>query len=200
MGGTSRDNPPDKAPDQASYKGPDEAPAEAPAEAPDQAPDQAPDTGQDEESEKERWERNFSDLLQELRVAQTGVQILFAFLLSMVFAARFDGADQFERVVYLVALLSSAAAAAMIIAPVAYHRVLFQQGRKRELVRSAHRMASGGLTLLVIAMVSAVLLVTDVILDRWLAVLLSAVVGAWFALLWGVLPVLRRIGGQDEPT
>jgi hypothetical protein len=176
VGGKSRDNPPD------------------------QAPDQAPDKGQDEESEKERWERNFSDLLQELRVAQTGVQILFAFLLSMVFAARFDGADEFERVVYLVALLSSAAAAAMIIAPVAYHRVLFQQGRKPELVRSAHRMASGGLTLLVVAMVSAVLLVTDVILDRWLAVLLSAVVGAWFTLLWAVLPVLRRIGGQDEPT
>jgi Family of unknown function (DUF6328)/SRP-independent targeting protein 2/TMEM208 len=186
VGGKSRDNPPDKAPDQASS----EAPAEAPDQAAEKAPGQASDKGQDEESEKERWERNFSDLLQELRVAQTGVQILFAFLLSMVFAARFDGADEFERVVYLVALLSSAAAAAMIIAPVAYHRVLFQQGRKPELVRSAHRMASGGLTLLV----------TDVILDRWLAVLLSAVVGAWFTLLWAVLPVLRRIGGQDEST
>jgi hypothetical protein len=152
----------------------------------------------DEESEKERWERNFSDLLQELRVAQTGVQILFAFLLTMVFAARFNGADGFERVVYLVALMSAAGAAGMIIAPVAYHRVLFKRGLKPELVRSAHRMASGGLALLVVAMASSVLLVTDVIVDRWLAILLGALVGAWLTLLWAVLPVLRRISAPDD--
>jgi Family of unknown function (DUF6328) len=151
----------------------------------------------DEESEKERWERNFSDLLQELRVAQTGVQILFAFLLTMVFAARFDGADRFERVVYLVALMSAAGAAGMIIAPVAYHRVLFQRGLKPELVRSAHRMASGGLALVVVAMASSVLLVTDVIVERWVAILLGATVGAWLTLLWAVLPVLRRVSAPD---
>jgi hypothetical protein len=146
----------------------------------------------DAESEKERWERNFSDLLQELRVAQTGVQILFAFLLTMVFAAGFAGVDTFDRAVYLVALLSAAGATAMIIAPVAYHRALFQRGLKPQLVRSAHRMALGGLAFLLVSMVSSVLLVTDVILDRWAAILLSAVVGAWLALLWGVLPWLRR--------
>jgi Family of unknown function (DUF6328) len=146
----------------------------------------------EDETDKERWERNFSDLLQELRVAQTGVQILFAFLLTMVFAAGFKGVDAFERAVYLVALLSAAGAAAMIIAPVAYHRALFQRGLKPQLVRSAHRMAMGGLAFLLVAMVSSVLLVTDVILDRWAAILLSAVVGAWLALLWGVLPRLRR--------
>jgi hypothetical protein len=156
------------------------------------------DVPRGQETEKERWERNFSDLLQELRVAQTGVQILFAFLLTMVFAARFDGVDRFGRGVYLVALVSAAAATAMIIAPVAYHRILFQRGRKPELVRSAHRMASGGLFFLLIAMVSSVLLVTDVILDRWLAVLISAIVGVWFILLWGALPLLRRINSPAE--
>jgi MFS family permease len=146
----------------------------------------------DPESDKERWERNFSDLLQELRVAQTGVQILFAFLLTMVFASRFNGVDVFERGVYLVALLSAAGATGMIIAPVAYHRLLFQQGRKPQLVHSAHRMALGGLAFLLVSMVSSVLLVTDVILDRWLAILLSAMIGIWLALLWGILPWLRR--------
>lgn len=152
-----------------------------------------------EETEAERLDRNYRDLLQELRVAQTGVQILFAFLLTLPFSARFGSVDEFERLVYVVALLSSAAAAAMIIAPVAYHRMLFRRGRKLELVRSAHLMASGGLALLVIAMVCSVLLVTDLVLDRTLAVTLSALAGCWFVLLWGVLPWLRRRRGDHDP-
>jgi hypothetical protein len=150
-----------------------------------------------DESEEERWDRNFGDLLQELRVAQTGVQILFAFLLTLPFTARFDATDTFERVTYLVALLAAAAAAAMIIAPVAYHRMLFRQGRKPALVRSAHRMASGGLFFLLVAMVGAILLVTDVMLTRGAAIVLSAVSGAWFVLLWFVLPLARRREGDD---
>src|SRR5688572_10173985 len=94
-----------------------------------------------DETDSERLDRNFGDLLQELRVLQAGVQILFAFLLTLPFAARFATIDSFERIVYVVALLAAAGAAAMIIAPVAYHRVLFRRGRKPELVRSAHRMA-----------------------------------------------------------
>jgi hypothetical protein len=150
----------------------------------------------DEETEEERWRRNFSDLLQELRVAQTGVQILFAFLLTIAFAARFNAVDAFARVVYLVALLSATAAAAIVIAPVAYHRALFRRGEKPKLVRSAHRLASSGLAFLLVAMVSSVLLVTDVVLDRTWAILVSAVAGAWFVLLWGVLPYLRRREGD----
>ncbi len=94
------------------------------------------------ETEKQRWQRNFADLLQELRVAQTGVQILFAFLLTLPFSAGFDDTTQFQRDVYIVALLAAAGATAMIISPVAFHRALFRQGRKPELVRFAHRMAS----------------------------------------------------------
>ena len=113
-----------------------------------------------DETEAERLDRNLNELLQELRVAQTGVQILFAFLLTLPFAARFGDVDTFELVVYVVALLAATAAAAgMIIAPVAYHRMLFRRGRKPQLVRSAHRMASGGLAFLLVAMVCSVLLV-----------------------------------------
>jgi hypothetical protein len=151
-----------------------------------------------DETEAERLDRNFGDLLQELRVAQTGVQILFAFLLTLPFAARFGAVDTFEQVVYVVSLMASAAAAAMIIAPVAYHRVLFRRGQKPHLVRSAHRMASGGLAFLLIAMVGAVLLVVDFVLGRTAALILGPITAAWFIMLWGVLPWLRRGDRPEE--
>lgn len=144
------------------------------------------------ETDKERYERNFADLLQELRVAQTGVQILFAFLLTLPFSTGFVKVTAFQKSVYVVALLASAGAAAALIAPVAYHRVLFQRGRKAELVWSAHRMASIGLTFMLVAMVTAVLLITDFILGRWVACLLSGLTAIWFVLLWLVFPLLRR--------
>jgi Na+/H+ antiporter NhaD/arsenite permease-like protein len=150
------------------------------------------------ESEAERLDRNFSELLQELRVAQTGVQILFAFLLTLPFAARFGGVDTFERVVYVIALMAAAAAAAMIIAPVAYHRMLFRRGQKPQLVRSAHRMASGGLAFLLVSMVCSVLLVMDFLAGRVLGIVLSAAAAVWFILLWGVLPWRRRGDDGDE--
>jgi hypothetical protein len=150
------------------------------------------------ETQSERLDRNFADLLQELRVAQTGVQILFAFLLTLPFAARFTTVDEFERIVYVVALLSAGAAAGMIIAPVAYHRMLFRRGRKAALVRSAHRMASGGLAFLVVAMVGAVMLVLDVVHGRALAIVGALCVAGWFTLLWAVLPWLRRHDGDDD--
>jgi hypothetical protein len=150
------------------------------------------------ESEAERLDRNLNELLQELRVAQTGVQILFAFLLTLPFAARFGDVDTFELVVYIVALLASTAAAGMIIAPVAYHRMLFRRGRKPQLVRSAHRMASGGLAFLVVAIVCAVLLVLDFLVGRTLAIILSAIAAMWLVLLWGVLPWLRRGNSEED--
>lgn len=150
------------------------------------------------ETEKQRWQRNFTDLLQELRVAQTGVQILFAFLLTLPFSAGFTRTTPFQKDVYVVALLAAAAATAMIISPVAFHRALFRQGRKPELVRFAHRMASGGLAFMLVAMVSAVLLITDFILDRPIAFLLTAIAGSWFLTFWVFLPFARRNWGEDD--
>ncbi|NJP34712.1 DUF6328 family protein [Micromonospora thermarum] len=150
------------------------------------------------ETEKQRWQRNFADLLQELRVAQTGVQILFAFLLTLPFSAGFERTTAFQKDVYIVALLSAAGATALIISPVAFHRALFRQGRKPELVRFAHRMASGGLAFMLVSMVSAVLLITDFVLDRTIAFGLSAVTAIWFLTFWAVLPFARRNWGEDD--
>jgi hypothetical protein len=152
-----------------------------------------------DETELQRWQRNFVELLQELRVVQTGIQILFAFLLILAFTPGFQGVDGFGLAVYLVALLSAAGAAALIIAPVAYHRLLFRRGQKPLLVRSAGRMAFGGLMLVIVSMVSAVLLATDALVPRGVAIGIAAVTGAWFVTLWGVLPVLRRRSGTPAP-
>jgi O-antigen/teichoic acid export membrane protein len=161
----------------------------------------APDSGDGrDETPLERWDRNLVELLQELRVAQTGVQILFAFLLTLPFAARFGNTNAFERFVYIGSLLSAAAAAAAIIAPVAYHRVLFRRGRKPELVAAAHRLASAGLAFLLLAMVGAILLVTDYLLGLAWSLVLSGVVAAWFVFLWAVLPWRARVEDERRET
>jgi hypothetical protein len=150
------------------------------------------------ESETDRWNRNFADLLQELRVAQTGVQILFAFLLTLPFSNGFPKVTPFQKDTYVVALISAAFATAMIISPVAFHRALFRQGRKPELVRYAHRMASGGLAFMLVSMVSSVLLITDYLLNIWVAMILTAISAAWFLTFWVILPFVRRNWGEDE--
>ena len=152
------------------------------------------------ETEKQRWDRNFTDLLQELRVAQTGVQILFAFLLTMPFSAGFSKTTQFQQNVYLVALGGAAFAAAMIISPVAFHRALFRQGRKPELVRYAHRMATGGLAFTLISMVASVLLITDYLLGFAAAMVFTSVAAVVFLTFWAAVPWLRHswIDEEDE--
>jgi O-antigen/teichoic acid export membrane protein len=150
------------------------------------------------ETEKQRWDRNFADLLQELRVAQTGVQILFAFLLTLPFSNGFPRTTQFQKDTYVVALIAAAFATAMIISPVAFHRALFRQGRKPELVRYAHRMATGGLAFMLIAMVSSVLLITDYLFDMWAAIILTALTGACFLTFWAALPFARRNWAEEE--
>jgi len=152
------------------------------------------------ETEKQRWDRNFADLLQELRVAQTGVQILFAFLLTLPFSNGFPRTTAFQKDVYVVALLGAAASAALIIAPVAFHRALFRQGRKPELVRYAHRMLTGGLAFMLISMVSSVLLITDFLLGLGVAITLTALAGAFFLTFWAAIPWFRHnwVDEDDE--
>ena len=151
-----------------------------------------------QETEKERWERNFGDLLQELRVAQTGVQILFAFLLTLPCSSGFPEATPFQRDVYIVALLAAAGATALIISPVAFHRALFRQGRKPELVKYGHRVATVGLIFMLIAMVSSVLLITDYVLPRTIAFVLSVATGLFFLTFWVILPWIRRDCGESD--
>jgi amino acid permease len=150
------------------------------------------------ETEKQRWDRNFADLLQELRVAQTGIQILFAFLLTLPFSSGFPRTTAFQKDVYIVSLLSAAFATAMIIAPVAFHRALFRQGRKPELVRYAHRMATGGLAFLLIAMVAAVLLITDFLLAWPMTIILTVATCIFFLVFWALIPWQRRNWITDD--
>lgn len=152
------------------------------------------------ETEKHRWDRNFADLLQELRVAQAGVQILFAFLLTLPFSSGFPRVSALQRDLYVVALLSAAAAASMLISPVAFHRALFRQGRKPELVRYAHRMVGGGLAFLLVSMVSSIFLIVDYLLSRPVAIALGALAALWFLTFWAGIPLYRHswIDEADE--
>jgi hypothetical protein len=150
------------------------------------------------ETEKQRWDRNFADLLQELRVAQTGVQILFAFLLTLPFSNGFPKTTDFQKDTYIVALMAAAAATAMIISPVAFHRALFRQGRKPELVRWAHKMATGGLAFMLISMVSSVLLITDYLTNIWVALILTGIAALFFLTFWAAVPWARRNWVDDD--
>jgi hypothetical protein len=151
-----------------------------------------PTPSQITEDEQERRNRQLSELLQELRVAMPGVQILFAFLLAVPFNQRFGETTTFQRDVYLIVLLCSAVAAAFFIAPTAYHRIMFEQGDKRRLIRLATGMAVLGLAALALAMSGAILLVADFLFDRTTAWILFAATLGLFSSLWFVLGGLRR--------
>ena len=144
------------------------------------------------ETPMQRADRAYGEILQELRVAQTGVQILFAFLLALAFQARFGGITSFQRGAYVVTLMLCAGATALLIAPAAFHRVIYRRRLKQHLVRVANRLAISGLALLLLSMVSAVLLIMDVVLGLVPAIVLAAVVLAWFTMWWFVLPLRSR--------
>lgn len=148
----------------------------------------------------QRADRNFQELLAELRVLQTGVQILFGFMLILAVQPRFADTSSFTRVTYLVALMLCCAATALLMAPVAYHRTLFARGLKPEVVRASDRLARGGMMALFLAIVTSVLLVFDLVVNRIVAVVLTACVAAVFLLLWYVMPLrrLRHLRSMDD--
>lgn len=144
------------------------------------------------ETPDEKADRNFGDLLQELRVTETGVQILFSLLLTVPFSARFPQVTSFQRSVYFVALLLTAAANVTLIAPVAYHRLMFGQGQKPRVVTWAGRLALIGLVLLVLAVTAVLLLITDVLFSTTAASVVAATFGIATVLLWFLPPLLKR--------
>jgi hypothetical protein len=156
-----------------------------------------------QESEAARLDRNFEELLQELRVAQTGVQILFAFLLGVAFTRPFQDSDQVAHLVFAVTLVLCAVATALLIGPVAVHRLVFRRRRKASLVRVGSVLATAGLFVLASAFAGALLLALDAVLARSTAVVVTAGVAAIFVLLWVVLPFLVRQGwlaqGRSSP-
>ena len=151
-----------------------------------------PDEPRRDETEDEKSDRRYDELLQELRVAQTGVQFLFAFLLTLAFTQRFGQITDFQHRVYVGTLLATAAASALLIGPVPLHRALFRRGLKPRLVKGADLMARGGLVLLLLAINGAVLLILDVVLDGALPYVLSGLTFAWFVIIWYVVPLTAR--------
>jgi hypothetical protein len=138
------------------------------------------------ETDVERLDRNLVELLQEVRVVQTGVQVLFAFLLTVPFSSRFDAITGVQRGAYFTALVGAAAASILLIAPTSLHRILFRLGQKAYMVEMSNRLALGGLGATAVAMVAVMFLVGDVMFGLAVGAALA------FAGVWVVLPVRRR--------
>ncbi|MDT7546349.1 MAG: hypothetical protein QOE99_2459 [Actinomycetota bacterium] len=151
-----------------------------------------------DETEAERADRNFNDILQELRVTQTGVQVLFSLLLTVPFSQRFDKVTSFQRDLYFVALLLAAATASTLVAPVSIHRLLFRTGEKPWVVTVSSRCAVAGTILLLLTFTSVLLLVTDVLFALPAAASVAGCFLVLSALLWFLPPLLRRRGAKTS--
>ncbi|MEV8511021.1 DUF6328 family protein [Dactylosporangium sp. NPDC051484] len=155
----------------------------------DETPHARPDR---HETPDQRFDRNWTELLQELRVAQTGVQILFAFLLTLPFDQRFAAVSQGQEAAYIATLLCTAVATLCLIAPVSHHRILFRRGRKKELVAISSNLAGVGLVFLWLSIVGALFLVFEVVLGLSWAVAVGSTFTVAFIGIWYLLPGLKR--------
>jgi hypothetical protein len=151
-----------------------------------------------DETEEERLDRNLGELLQELRVALPGVQVLFAFLLAVPFQQNFTKISEFEKRVYFATLLLTALSAALLIAPSAYHRLTFRYQQKYRLVFISNRLAIAGLATLALAMTCAIMLITDILFGTTTTIVTVTAALAMFIVLWAVLPLKRRLRYRDE--
>jgi hypothetical protein len=145
-----------------------------------------------EESDAERLDRNLIELLNELRVTGTGIQVLFAFLLVVPFNSGYKRMDDFDKVVYFVALLSLAGSAALLIAPSVHHRLLFRRGQRPFIVRTANYLALGGMALLAIGMVAILVLISNVVFGTAAAAVVGGLAALLLVGLWFAIPILRR--------
>lgn len=145
-------------------------------------------TGEDEETPNQRLARNVSELLSELRVAQAGVQILFGFLLSVVFTAQFRQASGFEKGMHLLAVILAATSTALLTAPAAWHRMLFRGGRRLEIVEAGNRAVLAGLACLAAAVVDTVALIAKVVFGPIAMAVVGGLGAVVFVLLWFVVP------------
>jgi MFS family permease len=144
------------------------------------------------ESEEERADRNLSDLLQELRVALPGVQVLFAFLLTVPFTNRFADLSGFQEKLYFGVLIAVALATVMLVAPTVGHRILFRRQQKEYLVTIANRLALIGMFLLAVSMCGAIALISDFLFGSTTAIVSTIVMAAAFVGFWFTGPILRR--------
>jgi Family of unknown function (DUF6328) len=151
-----------------------------------------------EESESERLDRNLAELLQELRVALPGVQVLFAFLLAVPFQQGFKEITPFQEKAYFITLILTAISAALLISPTSYHRMTFRRGQKDHLISIANRLAIAGIGCLALAMTGAIMLITDVLFGMTATIVFSAAALSMFVALWGLLPLRRRLESEEQ--
>src|SRR3954468_12939886 len=151
-----------------------------------------PDLSERNETPLERSDRHLGELMQEVRVAQTGVQVLFGFLLTVPFTSRFGVLTRGDRLLYFATLAMAGAAAVLLIAPSSQHRILFRCGDKEHIVRMANRYAIAGLTCVALAMVGAVLFVAEVVIGSRAAGAAGVVSAGGALWCWYLQPLLRR--------
>jgi hypothetical protein len=160
----------------------------------------APALSERNETMRERSDRHLGELMQEVRVAQTGVQVLFGFLLTVPFTARFGVLARGDRLLYLATLAMAGAAAVLLIAPSSQHRILFRCGDKEHIVKMANRYAIAGLACVALAMAGAFVFVADVILGSPFAGMAGAGAAAGPVWCWYAQPLLRRRALHRRPN
>lgn len=156
------------------------------------------------ENEAERTNRNFDELLQELRVMQTGVQLLTGFLLTLPFQARFADLDAYQRVLYLVLVALAVLTTGILIAPVSIHRALFRRGYKRPLVLVSDRLARLALVLLALVVTGTAMLAFDVVVSRAAGIAIGvvaavALLGLWLVVPWSITHRIHLRHRPDDP-
>ncbi|HKS47993.1 MAG TPA: DUF6328 family protein [Amycolatopsis sp.] len=151
--------------------------------------DTSSEPAKDEETPHQRLARNVNELLSELRVAQAGVQILFGFLLSVVFTAQFRQASGFEKGMHLVAVLLAAASTALLTSPAAWHRILFRTGRRWQILRAGNRAVLAGLACLAAAVTDTVALIAKVVYGPVAMITVGSLTGLLFIVLWFIVPI-----------
>jgi hypothetical protein len=145
-----------------------------------------------EESPHERLDRNTSDLLGELRIAATGIQVLFAFLLIVPFNTGFKGLTSFDRHLYFATLICVATAAALLIAPTIHHRLLFRRGQRAYVLRVGTQFTIAAMAFLGVGLTGILILISHVMFGDAAAIVTGATAAAGLAILWFVLPLRRR--------
>ena len=151
------------------------------------------------ETEAERDDRNLAELLQELRVAGLGIQVIFGYLLALPFTSKFSALGPGQRTLYVATLVRAAVATALLVGPVAYHRVVFRRHLKRHLVGAANVMAILGLATVGLTVSAAVLLVVSYVVHGAPAVIIGVFVVCVFAGLWFVYPLTRHWDSRPGP-
>jgi hypothetical protein len=151
-----------------------------------------------DEDEKERVDRELIELLNELRVALPGVQVLFAFMLVVPFSQGFVKVTDGERLVYFAAFMCAALGTALLIAPSSYHRLRFRHHDKERMLFTSNRMAIAGMAFVAASMAAVVALITDVIFNAIAAAIVAVVVGGWFLWFWYGLPLSRQVRGETD--